>query len=227
MAGRSTFELDARGYLGVREQLALLSLPPQLRRRLLNNVTKRVRTMSRKRVRDQQNLDGSPFEARKGSAKGKKKMEAGLAKLMVVTRVSADEAELGWKNALTRWVAAQQHHGVSERRTAAQMRRWNKTPPGLAATDKQAKRLRRLGFRVRQAGKKTLTRPSVAWIQEHVNYAKAGLLIRILDDERSESTGAQSWEITLPKRQFIGVNTDRDTSLLVNQVLQQILHSSR
>lgn len=227
MAGRSTFELDARGYLGVREQLALLSLPPQLRRRLLNNVTKRVRTMSRKRVRDQQNLDGSPFEARKGSGKGKKKMEAGLAKLMVVTRVSADEAELGWKNALTRWVAAQQHHGVSERRTAAQMRRWNKTPPGLAATDKQAKRLRRLGFRVRQAGKKTLTRPSVAWIQEHVNYAKAGLLIRILDDERSESTGAQSWEITLPKRQFIGVNTDRDTSLLVNQVLQQILHSPR
>lgn len=227
MAGRSTFELDARGYLGVREQLALLSLPPQLRRRLLNNVTKRVRTMSRKRVRDQQNLDGSPFEARKGSAKGKKKMEAGLAKLMVVTRVSADEAELGWKNALTRWVAAQQHHGVSERRTAAQMRRWNKTPPGLAATDKQAKRLRRLGFRVRQAGKKTLTRPSVAWIQEHVNYAKAGLLIRILDDERSESTGAQSWEITLPKRQFIGVNTDRDTSLLINQVLQQILHSPR
>lgn len=227
MAGRSTFELDARGYLGVREQLALLSLPPQLRRRLLNNVTKRVRTMSRKRVRDQQNLDGSPFEARKGSAKGKKKMEAGLAKLMVVTRVSADEAELGWKNALTRWVATQQHHGVSERRTAAQMRRWNKTPPGLAATDKQAKRLRRLGFRVRQAGKKTLTRPSVAWIQEHVNYAKAGLLIRILDDERSEATGAQSWEITLPKRQFIGVNTDRDTSLLINQVLQQILHSPR
>jgi hypothetical protein len=47
MAGRSTFELDARGYLGVREQLALLSLPPQLRRRLLNNVSKRVRTMSR------------------------------------------------------------------------------------------------------------------------------------------------------------------------------------
>ncbi|KAA0983755.1 phage virion morphogenesis protein [Pseudomonas sp. ANT_J28] len=227
MARRSTFELDARGYLAVDAQLALLSLPPQLRRRLLNNVTKRVRTMSRKRVRDQQNLDGSPFEARKGSGKGKKKMEAGLAKLMVVTRISADEAELGWKNALTRWVAAQQHHGVSERRTAAQMRSWNKTSPGLAATDKQAKRLRRLGFRVRQAGKKTLTRPSVAWIQEHVNYAKAGLLIRILDDERSESTGAQSWEITLPKRQFIGVNTDRDTSLLINQVLQQILHSPR
>ena len=227
MAGRSTFELDVRGQLGVREQLALLSLPPKLRRRLLNQVTKRVRTMSRKRVRDQQNLDGSPFAPRKGDGKGKKKMEAGLAKLMVVTRLSADEAELGWKNALTRWVATQQHNGVSERRTAAQMRRWNKIAPGLAATDKQAKRLRRLGFRVRQAGKKTLSRPSVAWIQEHVNYAQAGLLIRILDDERNESSGAQSWEITLPKRQFIGANTQRDTSLLINQVLQQILTSPR
>ena len=224
---RSTFKLDARGYLGVREQLALLSLPPQLRRRLLNNVTKRVRTMSRKRVRDQQNLDGSPFEARKGSAKGKKKMEAGLAKLMIVTRVSADEAELGWRNALTSWVAAQQHNGVSERRTAAQMRKWNTVPMGLAATEKQAKRLRRLGFKVRQEGKKSLTRPSVAWIQEHVNYAKAGLLIRILDDEKAESSGAQSWEITLPKRQFIGVSTERDTGLLLNQVLQQILNSPR
>ena len=227
MAGRSTFELDVRGQLGVREQLALLSLPPKLRRRLLNQVTKRVRTMSRKRVRDQQNLDGSPFAPRKGDGKGKKKMEAGLAKLMVVTRLSPDEAELGWKNALTRWVATQQHNGVSERRTAAQMRRWNKTAPGLAASDKQAKRLRRLGFRVRQAGKKTLSRPSVAWIQEHVNYAQAGLLIRILDDERNESSGAQSWEITLPKRQFIGANTQRDTSLLINQVLQQILTSPR
>ena len=227
MAGRSTFELDVRGQLGVREQLALLSLPPKLRRRLLNQVTKRVRTMSRKRVRDQQNLDGSPFAPRKGDGKGKKKMETGLAKLMVVTRLSADEAELGWKNALTRWVATQQHNGVSERRTAAQMRRWNKTAPGLAASDKQAKRLRRLGFRVRQAGKKTLSRPSVAWIQEHVNYAQAGLLIRILDDERNESSGAQSWEITLPKRQFIGANTQRDTSLLINQVLQQILTSPR
>ncbi|KEX91618.1 virion morphogenesis protein [Pseudomonas putida] len=227
MAGRRTFELDARGYLGVREQLALLSLPPQLRRRLLNNVTKRVRTMSRKRVRDQQNLDGTPFEARKGTGKGKKKMEAGLAKLMLVTRVSPDEAELGWRNALTSWVAAQQHNGVSERRTAAQMKRWNNVPTGLAATEKQAKRLRRLGFKVRQEGKKSLSRPSVAWIQEHVNYAKAGLLIRILDDEKAESSGAQSWEITLPKRQFIGVSTERDTGLLLNQVLQQILNSPR
>ena len=220
-------DLDVRGLLDVDAQLALLELSPQLRRRLLNNVTKRVRSMSRKRVRTQQNLDGTPFAERKGSAKGKKKMEAGLAKLLQVTRVSPDEAELGWKNALTRWVAAQQHNGATERRTAAQMRRWNRVPPGVACTDKQAKRLRQLGFRVREPGKKTLSKPSVAWIQEHVNYAKAGLLIRILNDEKTETSGAQSWDITLPKRQFLGVGIGQETSQLVNQVFQQILNSPR
>lgn len=220
-------DLNVRGLLSVEAQLALLELPPQLRRRLLNNVSKRVRSMSRKRVREQQNLDGTAFAERKGSAKGKKKMEAGLAKLLQVTRVSADEAELGWKNALTNWVASQQHNGVSERRTAAQMRRWNTVPPGIACTVKQAKRLRQLSFRVRMKGKKTLSKPSVAWIQEHVNYAKAGLLIRILNDERTETTGAQSWDITLPKRQFLGVSSGNETSELVNQVFQQILNSPR
>ncbi|PWE46172.1 virion morphogenesis protein [Pseudomonas prosekii] len=220
-------DLDVRGLLSVDAQLALLELKPQLRRRLLNNVTKRVRSMSRKRVREQKNLDGSPFADRKGSAKGKKKMEAGLAKLLQVTRVSADEAELGWKNALTRWVASQQHNGVSERRTAAQMKRWNKVAPGIACTDKQAKRLRQLGFRIPQKGKKALVRPSVAWIQEHVNYAKAGLLIRILNDEKTETSGAQSWDIHLPKRQFLGVETGHETRELVNQVFQQILNSPR
>lgn len=224
---RNNFDLDIRGLADAEQLVALLELPPKLRRRLLNNVSKRVRSISRKRVSTQQNLDGTPFAPRKASSKGKKKMESGLGKLLDVTRLSANEAELGWRNALTRWVASQQHNGVSERRTAAQMRQWNRVPVGLAATEKQAKRLRRLGFKTRQAGKKTLTRPSVAWIKEHVNYAKAGLLIRILDDEQSESSGAQSWDITLPKRQFLGPGTESETSALVNLVLQQILNSPR
>lgn len=226
MASRS-FDLDARGVLGVREQLALLQLEPRLRRRLLNNVSKRVRAMSRQRIRSQQNLDGSPFAARKNPEPGQKKMESGLGKLIQVTSLTPDQAVLGWKNSLTTWVAAQQHNGASERRTAQQMRRWNKVSEGSMATDRQAKRLRRLGFKVRQEGKKRLSRPSVSWILEHVSYMQAGVLIRVLDETRGESTGADSWEIQLPKRQFLGANTTRDTSLLVNQVLQQILNSPR
>lgn len=215
--------LDIRGLLDAQGQLALLSLPPNLRRRLLNNVSKRARSLSRTRIRNQQNLDGSPFAPRKSTEKGKKKMEAGLGKLLQVTRVSADEAVLGWRNTLTSWVAAQQHNGVSERRTAQQMKKWNRVPQGAAATEKQAKRLRVLGFRVRQPGKKKPTRPPVAWILAHVGYAQAGLLIRVLDDQRAETSGAQSWEIKLPRRQFLGA-TQNETRELVSVVLQQILN---
>ncbi|QHF01223.1 virion morphogenesis protein [Pseudomonas asturiensis] len=218
--------LDVRGMLDAESLLALMDLPVPKRKRLLSNVSKRVRSLSRQRIRNQQNLDGTPFEARKDTSKGKKKMEAGLGKLLDITRLSGTEAELGWRNTLTRWVASQQHNGVSERRTAAQMRQWNQVPPGTAATVKQAKRLRQLGFKTRQAGKKTATRPPVAWIQQHLNYARAGLLIRILDTEQASSTGAQSWDIKLPARQFLGASHG-ETSQLVNLVLQQILNSPR
>ncbi|WP_122587144.1 virion morphogenesis protein [Pseudomonas viridiflava] len=220
------FDLDIRGMLEAQNLLALMELPLPKRKRLLNNAVKRVRSLSRKRIRSQQNLDGSSFEARKDTSRGKKKMEAGLGKLLMVTRLTGTEAELGWRNTLTRWIASQQHHGVSERRTAAQMRQWNKVPEGTAATEKQAKRLRRLGFKTRQTGKKSLTRPSVAWIQQHLNYAQAGLLIRVLDGEQTESTGAQSWNIKLPSRQFLGASTS-ETRQLVDLVLQQILNSPR
>lgn len=220
------FDLDIRGMLEAQNLLALMELPLPKRKRLLNNAVKRVRSLSRKRIRSQQNLDGSSFDARKDTSRGKKKMEAGLGKLLMVTRLTGTEAELGWRNTLTRWIASQQHHGVSERRTAAQMRQWNKVPEGTAATEKQAKRLRRLGFKTRQTGKKSLTRPSVAWIQQHLNYAQAGLLIRVLDGEQTESTGAQSWNIKLPSRQFLGASTS-ETRQLVDLVLQQILNSPR
>ena len=57
--------LDLRGLLGVRAQLALATLPPQLRRRLLNNALKRVRAQARRNVSGQASPDGSPFPPRK------------------------------------------------------------------------------------------------------------------------------------------------------------------
>ncbi|MEE1880990.1 phage virion morphogenesis protein [Pseudomonas soli] len=224
---RSTLDLDVRGLLDAQAQLDLLVLPPKLRRRLLNRLGTRARSLSRKRIRNQQNLDGSPFAPRRDADAGKKKMEAGLGKLLQVTRVEADEAVLGWKNNLTSWVASQQHNGASERRTAQQMRRWNRVEEGAKSTDKQAKRLRRLGFRVRQAGKKRLSRPPVSWILENVSYMQAGVLIRVLDEERGESTGAQSWEIKLPKRQFLGAGNEQENRDLLNLLLDQIINSPR
>ncbi|MCL8302177.1 phage virion morphogenesis protein [Pseudomonas mosselii] len=223
----SNLAMDVRGLLDAQAQLDLLALPPKLRRRLLNRLGTRVRSQARKRIRNQQNLDGSPFAPRRDPEAGRKKMEAGLGKLLQVTRVDADEAVLGWKNNLTSWVASQQHNGASERRTAQQMRRWNRVEEGAKCTEKQAKRLRRLGFRVRQEGKKRLSRPAVSWILANVSYMQAGVLIRVLDEERGESTGAQSWEIKLPKRQFLGAGNEDENRQLLSHLLDQIINSPR
>lgn len=226
MTASSPFSIDIRGLLGAEDLLALLELPPVKRRRLLNNVSKRVRSLSRGRVRSQESLDGSPFAPRKDQSKSKKKMETGLAKLLDVVRLTEQEAELGWRNRLTRYVAAQQNNGGSERVTAHQMRELNKVPPGTAATERQAKRLRQLNYRIRLPGKKKPSKPSVAWIQQNLEYTKAGLLIRVLDTEHKASTGKQAWNIQLPARQFLGASTS-ETSQLVNLVLRQTITSPR
>ncbi|HFF2273194.1 virion morphogenesis protein [Pseudomonas aeruginosa] len=215
--------LDLRGLLGVRAQLALATLPPQLRRRLLNNALKRVRAQARRNVSGQASPDGAPFPPRK--RKGRRKMLSGLVKPkhLNVTQLNTDQGVLGWRNGLMGHIAGQHQDGYTERRTAAQMRRWNRVQPNQACTEKQAKRLRRLGFRVRQAGKRGLSRPSVPWIQEHVGFLQAGVLIRVLRDEQP---GPQSWEITLPKRTFLGI-TQEETGRLVAQFLEQILNSPR
>jgi hypothetical protein len=84
---RSTFDLDVRGLLGARAigaaQPAAAVAPATAEQRQQARADHEPQADPQ-----QQNLDGSPFEARKGSAKGKKKMEAGLGKLLQVTRVS-------------------------------------------------------------------------------------------------------------------------------------------
>ena len=56
-----------------------------------------------------------------------------------------------------------------------------------------------------------------------VGFQQAGLLIRVLRDEQP---GPQSWEIKLPKREFLGI-TQQETGRLVAQLLEQILNSPR
>jgi hypothetical protein len=100
MANRNTFDLNIEGLLDAQSQLALLSLSPKLRRRLLTRVSKRIRSMSAKRVRKQKNIDGTPYEPSKASNKKRRKMLSGLIKnkYLDVVQASPEQAKLGWHN---------------------------------------------------------------------------------------------------------------------------------
>lgn len=230
MPARTTFDLDVKGLLGVQAQLALMQLPPKLRRRLLTRVSKRVRAMSARRVRAQKTLAGAPFEPRRTPSKRRRRMLAGLIKnkYLDVLQATPDEARLGWKSGLMGFIAAEHQHGRARRYTAAMARKANPISYDADCTEEQAKRLRRLGFKVRQPrenkrGRTRWVRPSVAWILANVKYGQAGLLIREL---KGEQPGPNSWEIKMPQRDFLGADQN-DIAQLIQLVLHQILNAPR
>ena len=226
MAQRNALNLDVRGLVEAQQQLALMALPPNLRKRLLNRVAMRLRTTWRKRVREQRDLNGGSFKPR--SAKRKKKMLAGLAKALGVPRLTTEEVELGWGRKKNSMIAAVNNAGMTQRLSASQMRRWKRLNP-LMATRAQAKKLRQLGYKRQIPGKSRkgesrYIRPSLSWIQENVRYAQAGLVIRKLS---GENPGPQAWDIVLPKREFFGPASAQEVRALIDHLLPQILNSPR
>lgn len=223
MSSARHLHLQVLGMLDAQRRTELLKLTPQRRRRLLNRALLKVRSLARRNISAQRDTDGKAFAPRRRQAKRKMLRRLVSPKHLNITQLTADGGTLGWRNGLMGYIARQHQDGHTERRTAAQMRRWSKTDPGGACSERQAKRLRRLGFKVRQAGRKALARPSVAWIREHLSYGQAGLLVRRL---RGDAPGASQWDIQLPQRAFLGTS-DRDVRQLLAQALDQILTSPR
>jgi hypothetical protein len=212
-------EFDIRGLLDARKTLDLMALPASKRRRLLNTCSKRLRTPNRKRIREQRNLDGTPFTKRKGG--GKRRMLQGLGKRLQVVSVNADEAVLGWKNRLVSRIASEHQRGQAQMMTAARMRRLGKQPVySDPASRRQARALLNAGYQIRQG--KRWKRPSQRWIVDNLRSGQAGVIL-------SGLTGAQkkqSWKIDLPPRAVLGA-TQQDVRDIVNTVLEQTFNAPR
>jgi hypothetical protein len=212
-----TFSVDIRGLIEAAQQLQLLALPAAKRRRLLNNASKRLRTRNNRRVGDQRNLDGSPFDKRKGS--GKRKMLRGLGKRLQVTQLTANQAVLGWRQRRNMRIAGEHQAGLSTAMTASRMRNLGK-PPDYAgsATRRQARALLKAGYQTRHG--KRWKRPTLGWIVENLKSGQAGLILAQLEGQ----TKKQSWKIDLPARDALGAGP-RDIREIVSAVLQQTLNS--
>jgi phage virion morphogenesis protein len=214
-----TVDFDVRGMLDAQQTLDLLAMKAGKRRRLLNNVSKRVRTQNRKRIRAQRNVDGSAYAGRKNG--GNRKMLSGLGKTMQVISLSADEAVLGWSSRLVAGIAAEHQYGRTETMSAARMRRLGKTPDyNGPASKQQARALLKAGYQIRNG--KRWKRPSQGWIQENLTNGRAGLILAKLEGGRKK----QRWQIELPARQVLGADAE-DVREITRTVLQQTLNAPR
>ncbi|MGN4985175.1 phage virion morphogenesis protein [Aeromonas hydrophila] len=197
-----TITLDTRR---TKDQLNLLALPPKQRKRLVWRAANEMKKLAASHVRQQQDPNGNAWAPRK---RGKRKMLRGLPKLLVIHEPRQDVAEVGFKKgtmSVHAGVIANTHQkGHTYKVTAASRRRIAPSEGGKQkqATKAQARKLRELGFKRPGQRKRSYRLASLGWITGHLNYAQAGLLIKKLKDEPA----AESWEIHLPARPFLGAN---------------------
>ncbi len=197
-----TITLDTRRG---KDQLNLLALPPKQRKRLVWRAANEMKKLAARHVRQQQDPNGNPWAPRK---RGKRKMLRGLPKLLVIHEPRQDVAEVGFKkgtmSAHAGVIANTHQKGHTYKVTAASRRHIAPSEGGKQkqATKAQARKLRVLGFKRPGQRKRSYRSASLGWITGHLNYAQAGLLIKKLKDEPA----AESWEIHLPARPFLGAN---------------------
>lgn len=188
---------------------------PALRKRVLNKTARALLKASKSRATRQTDISGNPFgKYSDKTAHGrprKRKMLTRLAARLAVFDLTDQSASVGWRNRFEEGLAAKHHYGYTQtihKRSLARERNSNPAGREGPATRSQAKSLLDAGYKVRRKGK-ALWAPSIKWITQNLTIARAGVILRIL---RGNAT--DSWQTTLPPRPFLGV-TDADINAVV------------
>lgn len=211
-------ELSQQQLKQLRAALAAADLPEKKRQRLLWRIAKLGIIMAAKRnQRNQADPDGTPWSPRK---RGKGKMLRGLPKLLAVREMPEIQGvriylkggnyRNGSKPIAAGLVGAVQQDGAHIQMNASNAPR--KPQANRPALPRQAKRLRALGYKIRQG--KRWVKPSSKKIMETMSMAQAGLVIRKLRGTPSKRT----WTIDIPSRVFLGVSNDEFNKILVRQL---------
>ncbi|MEQ1636703.1 MAG: phage virion morphogenesis protein [Methylococcales bacterium] len=222
--------VDVVGLLPLKKQLQLLMMPYGMRRRLLYRVAQRVMRDSRKRIRTQTDLNGAPFKPghnpetdTHSHKRGRRKMLAGLSKMMRVIKNNSVNAVIGFPG-IAGLIAAKHQFGFEETVTSESLRTKARAKGAEhynnPATKKQAVTLRRLGFKVKVGGR-VQRPPSIKYITSTYTIAAAGWAIKKLK-EWEGIRPKQSWLTRLPARSFLGATVQEVTDS-INTISETIL----
>jgi hypothetical protein len=207
------FSMDMGALLTAKDIEKIFQLSKGQRTQLNRKLGRYVVKQTKGRIRTQNDVRGGKLAKRQ---KGNKRVLAKMAKGLVVF-AGPNRATMTWKNNLTGSIALQHHQGISERWTAAKMKRLMGQPDySKPATREQARSLLAVGFKVKS--KKGYKRPTQKWILENMNIGHAGKLLRILKNQQPKKI----WFVGLQKRQVLGA-TKQDVLQMVNTI-QNFIH---
>lgn len=215
---RAGIKFKVEGLLPLKRQMQLLTMPKATRRRLLYRVARRVMIDSRRRVREQVDLNGQPYAKRK--RKSRRKMLSGLSKKLKVINNNSIDAVIGFAGSRSATVAAKQQHGYTQTISAKSLPK-NKGGHKAQATRRQAKALREAGYTIKSARSgRRVKLPSLKWVTENLNVGQAGAALRYLREQAGEKAKT-SWQTVLPARSFLGASA-RDVTRHIDTIFKQI-----
>lgn len=220
-------QLNEKQFKEMQEALKGLELPPKKKQRFLWRMAKYgVIAAAKRNVKNQQSPDGTAWPARQ--SKYKKKMLRNMPKLLHIKELPEKEAvkiylqggkyRNGKKSIPAGVVGYSQQNGMTARIQRKQAEKDNKTKSTdltKKATIKQAKKLRELGYQIKQG--KRLKKPTVKYITENMLYIYAGKKIKQLSGKVPKT----SWTIEVPARVFLGMS-DSDFQKALARQLQAI-----
>lgn len=226
----AAINMHINGLLPFKKQMQLLAMPTALRRRLLYRVAKLVIRDSKKRVRQQRDLNGRPFTARAKKRKGGNKMLSKLVKQLKVMNNNSVKAEVSFGSAVAGRIASKHQYGSIETVTARSLNKKSlAASKDSQATRKQARALRVAGFEIKKASGKGSKKPSLKWIVENLKVGQAGAILRALRIEAGEQI-KKSWTTVLPARSFLGATAaevQQHIEMIFKQMKQEIQRGVR
>jgi phage gpG-like protein len=209
---------DVTGQLNVKQRVELLKMPPAKRKRLSGQLARKIRVNTRRRLREQKDIKGRSWAARKG--KNRRKMMRGLSKRLTAKGTS-QAGTVSFDNALVGSIARAQQEGVTEVMTAAKMQKIHGEPDyDGPATRAQAKALRAEGYKIRKKSGKGYKNATVKGITETLTLGQAGIILRMMRDKEHKT----SWVIPLPARPFLGAS-EKEIKDMVQTVFNKTINA--
>lgn len=203
----------------VLDQLDLLALKPNKRRRIVRGAGRMVRRSSKRRLSQQEDLTGKTWQGRSNGRR--KKMLTKLGRHLQV-HTTNDTANITFANTRIGQVAKAHQIGADIDVTAAEAKRERGMPNYKGpSTRKQAKALIEAGYQIRRKRGKGWKKPSISWILSNLSLGQAGIILRLMRDEPAK----QSWTISLPDRSFLGQDA-AELKQMKNYILDEAVRLS-
>lgn len=213
--------INVNDYLKMVQRLELLSMSDSERKRFLGQVARKSRVAFRRNLRGQHTPDGKAWNKRKKG--GRRKMLRKFSQDMQ-TGYDTKSAKIYFKNPVIGRGAYQHQHGFTEIMTKDKMEKIHGKPDYKAnATRRQAKALKREGFRFRKEDGNGYRRASVKEIEETLKQGQAGVILRSMRD--AEHT-PNRWTIDVGSRAFAGF-TDSQKKDIIQDVFDRTINKRR